>query len=180
MRVLISVVLLCLGLAPAATARAADVIRIGIINDQSSVFSDADGMSTVLAARMAVEDFGGKVLGKPIEIISVDHQGKPDIGAGFAREMLDQKGVSAIVVGGSSAVVMAIQEITKRSGYVMMNVIGISSALTNAACSPTGFHWFLDTYAAAKTYATAVTREIEQPVVWRFCSPLISHPDFSI
>ncbi|MDA8249027.1 MAG: ABC transporter substrate-binding protein [Rhodospirillales bacterium] len=159
MKMLIPVVLLCLGLVPVAAARNADIIRIGIINDQSSVFSDADGMNTVLAAKMAVEDFGGKVLGKPVEIIAADHQGKPDIGAGLAREMLDQKGVSAIVVGGNSAVVMAIQEITKQSGHVMMNVIGISSALSNAACSPTGFHWFIDTYSAAKTYAIAVTKE---------------------
>ena len=159
MRRLAYILSLCIGLALVGTARAEDVVKIGIVNDQSSVFSDADGMSTVLAVNMAVKDFGGKVLGKRIEVMSADHQGKPDVGAALAREMIDQKGVSAIVVGGNSAVVMAVQEITKQSRHVMMNVIGISSALTNQACSPTGFHWFLDTYSAAKVYATAVTRE---------------------
>src|ERR1700760_3493995 len=86
----------CLLLA-ATPAHAGDgVVRIGVLNDQSGVFSDSSGVGSTIAARMAAEDFGGKVAGMPIEVIAADHQNKPDVGAGIARQWVDLEGVDAI------------------------------------------------------------------------------------
>lgn len=89
------------------------VVKLGVLNDMSSLYADASGKGGVLAAQMAVDDFGGKVLGAPIEIIAGDHQNKPDIGAGIARQWIDTGQVDAIVDVPTSSVALAIQEITR-------------------------------------------------------------------
>ena len=112
--------LLCLTIAAsmfgcgAALAQVSDgVVKLGVLNDMSSLYADASGRGGVLAAQMAAEDFGGKVLGAPIEVISGDHQNKPDIGAGIARQWIDTDHVDAIVDVPTSSVALAIQEITR-------------------------------------------------------------------
>src|SRR5687767_12008356 len=88
-----------------------DVVKIGILNDQSGLYADVSGPGGVTAARMAVEDFGGKVLGKPVEVVFADHQNKPDVGSAIANQWIDTDKVDAIVDVPTSSVALAIQEI---------------------------------------------------------------------
>ncbi len=89
------------------------VVKLGVLNDMSSLYADVSGKGGVVAAQMAAEDFGGKVLGVPIEIIGGDHQNKPDVGAGLARQWIDTDHVDAIVDVPTSSVALAIQEVTR-------------------------------------------------------------------
>lgn len=133
--------------------------RIAVINDQSSVFADVTGMGSVVSARLAVADFGGKVLGRPIEVLTADHQNKPDIAAGVTRRWIDVSGVSAIIDGGSSAAGLLIQEIARERKRIALFSGPATSDLTGKACSPTGFHWTYDTYALASGTARALVRQ---------------------
>jgi branched-chain amino acid transport system substrate-binding protein len=140
----------------AAQAQSPDVIRIGILNDQAALYADFGGKTSVDAARMAVEDFGGKVLGKPVEIVSADHQNKADVAATIARKWFDVDGVSAIADLTNSAVALAVQQIAREKGKVTLSVGPATTRLTNEDCSPTGFHWAFDTYSQAVGTAKAV------------------------
>jgi branched-chain amino acid transport system substrate-binding protein len=115
----------------------------------SSLYADIGGRGSVLAAQMAVEDFGGKVLGAPIEIVSGDHQNKPDIGAAIARKWIDTDHVDAIVDVPTSSVALAIQEVTREKKRLFLMSGPASSDLTGKACSPYGIQWTYDTYALA-------------------------------
>ena len=134
-------------------------IKIGDMNDMSSVYSYLGGMGSVAAANMAVKDFGGKVLGRPIEVIYADHQNKPDIGAGIARQWFDEQGVDAIVDLPTSSVAIAVQQVAKDKGKVTLISNGGSSELTGKFCSPTGVHWTYDTYAMAHGTGSAVVKQ---------------------
>jgi branched-chain amino acid transport system substrate-binding protein len=141
-------------------ARAAqDKIIIGVMNDMSSIYSYLGGMGSVAAANMAVKDFGGKVLGKPIEVIFADHQQNPDVGASIAARWFDDQGVDAIVDLPTSSVALAVQQAAKQRGKVTLISGGGSSELTNKACSPTGVHWTYDTYALAQVTGSAVVKQ---------------------
>ena len=144
--------------APAAHA-ANDKVVIGVLNDMSSVYSYLGGMGSVVAARMAVKDFGGKVLGKPIEVIYADHQNKPDVGAAIARKWFDEDGVDAIVDLPTSSVAIAVQQVAKERGKVTLISNGGSSELTGKFCSPTGVHWTYDTYALAHVTGKAIVQQ---------------------
>ena len=133
-----------------------DVVRIGVLNDQSGLYADFGGTTSVEAARMAVEDFGGQVLGKKIEIISADHQNKADIAATTARKWFDVDGVSAVADLTNSAVALAVQQVAKEKGRVTLSVGPATSRLSNEDCSSTGFHWAFDTYSQAIGTAKAV------------------------
>ena len=146
--------LLVAGSLPAQAAD--DVIRIGVLNDQSGLYSDFGGATSVIAARMAVEDFGGKVLGKPIEILSADPQNKADVATSVARRWFDVDGVSAVADLTNSAVALAVQQLAKGQGKVTLSSGPATTRLTNEDCSPTGFHWALDTYSQAVGTAKAV------------------------
>ena len=147
----------CLTLATAVT-QAAEPIRIGVLVDQSSVFSAADGDGSILAARMAIEDFG-PVHGRPVELLAADHQNKPDIGAGIARQWIAADGVAAIVGGANSAVAFAVQDLARQNNAAFLNVNGTSSDLSNKACSPHSIYWGIDSYALAKVTGTYVTQQ---------------------
>jgi branched-chain amino acid transport system substrate-binding protein len=136
-----------------------DKITIGVMNDMSSVYSYLGGMGSVAAANMAVKDFGGKVLGKPIEVIFADHQNKPDVGASLAARWFDENGVDVIVDLPTSSVALAVQQAAKQRGKVDLISNGGSSELTNKACSPTGVHWTYDTYAMAHVTGNAVVKQ---------------------
>ncbi|HEV2263884.1 MAG TPA: ABC transporter substrate-binding protein [Stellaceae bacterium] len=144
--------------APGAQA-ANNKVVIGVMNDMSSVYSYLGGMGSVVAARMAVKDFGGKVLGKPIEVIYADHQNKPDVGAAIARKWFDQDGVDAIVDLPTSSVAIAVQQVAKERGKVTLISNGGSSELTGKYCSPTGVHWTYDTYALAHVTGKAIVQQ---------------------
>jgi len=135
------------------------VVKIGVLNDMSSLYADIGGKGSVLAAQMAVEDFGGKVLDKPIEVISGDHQNKPDIGAGIARQWIDTEHVDTIVDVPTSSVALAIQEVTREKKRVFLMSGPASSDLTGKACSPYGFQWTYDTYALAHGTGGAMVKQ---------------------
>lgn len=136
-----------------------DAVKIGVLNDQSGLYADFGGRGSVIAAQMAVEDFGGKVLGKPIQVLSADHQNKPDVGSNIARQWYDQDGVDAIADLTTSSVALAVQEIGKQTGKVTMTSGAATSRLTGDACSPTGFHWAYDTVALANGTGKSVVAE---------------------
>jgi branched-chain amino acid transport system substrate-binding protein len=134
-------------------------IRIGVINDQSGVFADVTGEGSVIAARLAIMDFGGKALGRPIELLTADHQNKPDTAAAIAKRWIDVDSLDAFVDGGSSSAALVIQEIARERKRIAMFSGPATSDLTGKACSPTGFHWTYDTYALASSTASALVRQ---------------------
>ncbi len=153
--------IVCAGLLTASAAQAqvsGDVVKIGVLNDQSSLYADLSGQGSVLAARMAVEDAGGTVLGKRIEVIFADHQNKPDVGSAIASQWFDTEGVDAIVDVPVSSVALAVQEVARQRGKIVMFSSAGTSDLTGKACSPTGFHWTFDTVALAKGTASAIVK----------------------
>jgi branched-chain amino acid transport system substrate-binding protein len=135
--------------AVAADGVSDDVVKIGVLNDQSGIYADMAGSGSTIAARMAVEDFGGKALGKPIEIVAGDHQNKPDVGAGVVGRWIDQEKVDTIVDLPTSSVMLAVQEIGRQKNRLVIASTGGSSDFTGKFCSPVGIHWTYDTYGLA-------------------------------
>lgn len=133
--------------------------KIGVLTDMSSINSHMGGPGAVVAARMAVEDFGGRVLGRPIEVISADHQGKPEIGASIARKWYESDGVEVITDLTNSAVAIAVQNVAKGLGKVNLVPGGVTEALIGKECSPTGVHWIYDTYSLAVGTTRAVVQQ---------------------
>ncbi len=149
-----------LGLSAAATAQiSGDVVKIGVLTDQSGNFSSLSGTGSVLAAVMAAADYGGTVAGKPIEIINADHQNKTDIGLQIARRWYDVDGVDAIVDVPNSAIVLGVQQIAKERNRVLLVSGGGTADLTSKACSPVGIHWTWDTYSFAVGSARALLEQ---------------------
>ncbi|MEA2933382.1 MAG: branched-chain amino acid transport system substrate-binding protein [Variibacter sp.] len=134
---------------PAAAQVSDDVVRIGILNDQSGVYADFGGKWSVEAAKMAVEDFGGKVLDKPVEVVTADHQNKPDIATGVARRWYDVDKVDAIMELTTSSVALAVQEVSKAAKKINIVTGAATTRLTGDLCSPYGFHWAYDTQSLA-------------------------------
>ena len=135
-----------------------DVVKIGVLTDMSGLYSDVGGEGAVVAAKMAIEDAGGKVLGKPIELISSDHQNKADIAANKAREWYDTQKVDMIAELLNSAVGLAVQEVGKQKKRITMNSGAAASRLTGADCSPYGVHWTYDTYALSNGTGKAMVK----------------------
>jgi branched-chain amino acid transport system substrate-binding protein len=134
---------------PAAAQVSDDAVRIGILNDQSGVYADFGGKWSVEAAKMAVEDFGGKVLDKPIEIVSADHQNKPDVALTVARKWYDVDKVDAIMELTTSSVALAVQDLSKNLKKITITDGAATTRLTGDLCTPYGFHWAYDTQALA-------------------------------
>ncbi|MGM5022169.1 ABC transporter substrate-binding protein [Tardiphaga sp. 367_B4_N1_1] len=134
-------------------------VRIGVLNDQSGLYSEFGGVGSVTAAKMAVEDFGGKVLGRPIEVLSADNQNKPDVGLSIARKWFDQDGVLAIADLTNSGVAIAVQGLAKELGRVTLASGPGTARLTNEDCSPTGFAWTWDTYSSAVGTAKTILKD---------------------
>jgi branched-chain amino acid transport system substrate-binding protein len=151
-------VLLDIG-SPAHAQISDDAVRIGMLEDMSSLYSETTGPGSVYAARMAVADFGGKVLGKPIEILQADHQNKADVGSAIARRWIDNEGVDVIVDVPTSSVALAVQFITKERNRVLLASGPAVSDLTGSACSPTGIHWTYDTYALSHGPIEALVKQ---------------------
>jgi branched-chain amino acid transport system substrate-binding protein len=141
-----------------AGANNAAPIRIGVLNDQSGMYSDLSGQGSVVAARMAAEDFGGTVLGRPVEIVFADHQNKPDVGATIAARWFDNDGVDAIADVPVSSVALAVQEVARQRNRTVLFSAAGTSDLTGKACSNTSTQWTFDTIALAKGTASAVTK----------------------
>ncbi|OPF95677.1 ABC transporter substrate-binding protein [Rhodopseudomonas palustris] len=133
----------------AITPASAQGVKIGILNDQSGVYADYGGKWSLEAAKMAVEDFGGEVLGQKIELISADHQNKPDNAVAIARKWYDVDGVDMITELTTSSVALAIQDLSKEKKKIDIVVGAATSRITGDACQPYGFHWAFDTHALA-------------------------------
>src|SRR5436305_2904012 len=132
-----------------------NVIKIGVLNDQSGLYADLAGQGSVAAAKMAVEEMGGKIGDTPIEVIFADHQNKPDIGSNIARQWYDVDHVDAIVDVPTSSVALAVSQITREKNKVFLGSSPGTSDLTGKACSPNTIHWTYDTYALAHTTGSA-------------------------
>src|SRR6185437_8801673 len=136
-----------------------EAVKIGVLGDQSSAYSDLGGKGSVIAAEMAAEDFGKSVLGKPIEIVSADHQNKPEIGANIARRWFDRDGVLMITDLTNSAVALAVQNVAKEKKRIDLVTSTATTALTNEACSPYGVHWTFDSYALSVGTAKTLVQQ---------------------
>ncbi|ACL58336.1 ABC transporter substrate-binding protein [Methylobacterium nodulans] len=126
-----------------------NVVKIGVLSDMSAGQSDSTGPGSVVAARMAVEDFGGKVLDQPIEVVSADHQNKPDVGSNIVRQWLERQQVDVVADVPTSSVALAVQTLTRERDRIFLNSSAGSSDLSGPACSPTAIHWTYDTYSLA-------------------------------
>jgi branched-chain amino acid transport system substrate-binding protein len=136
-----------------------DTVKIGVLTDMSGVLSDLSGAGSVTAVRMAVEDFGGKVLGKPIEVVQADHQSKPDLASSLAREWIDQQGVDMITDLTNSAIALAVASLVRdKSRIAIVNGAG-TTRITNQDCSLNTVHYTWDTYAMAYGTAKAIVKQ---------------------
>ncbi|WP_027549859.1 ABC transporter substrate-binding protein [Bradyrhizobium sp. Cp5.3] len=141
-----------------AVPASAQGVKIGILNDQSGVYADYGGKWSVEAAKMAIEDFGGEVLGQKIELVTADHQNKPDLATSIARRWYDVENVDMITELTTSSVALAIHELSKEKKKIDIVVGAATSRLTGDACQPYGFHWAYDTRALAVGTGGALTK----------------------
>ena len=137
-------------------AMAQEKVKIGFVTDMSSLYADVEGKNAVTAMQMAIDDFGGKVLGQPIELLSADHQNKADIAASKVREWVDTQGISLVFSGTNSGTALAVSQVANEKKRVHFNSGAGSSALTNEQCNPYTVHYAYDTVALAKGTGTAV------------------------
>jgi branched-chain amino acid transport system substrate-binding protein len=134
------------------------VVKIGALSDQSSLYADVGGPGSTLAAQMAVEDSGLTKKGWTIDVISADHQNKPDVGAGIARKWFDEDKVDVIVDSPNSGVSLAVNQVVKEKNGIFLNSGAATSDLTGKACTPNTIHWTYDTYALANGTGKAVVK----------------------
>jgi branched-chain amino acid transport system substrate-binding protein len=133
-------------------------IKIGVLNDMSGLYADLTGIGSVIAARMAVEDFGAAQKGMKVEIVGADHQNKPDVGSGIVRKWIDEDKVDVIVDVPTSSVALAVNEIVREKNKVFLISGAAASDLTGAKCSPNTVHWTYDTWALANGTGTAIVK----------------------
>ncbi|WP_298437402.1 ABC transporter substrate-binding protein [Ottowia sp.] len=162
-RKLLSTLLAAAGLLTAGFANAqisGDVVKIGVLNDMSGLYADIGGPGSVVAAKMAVDDYlkatGSKL---KVEVVSADHQNKPDVGSSIARKWYDSEGVDMIVDVPTSSVGLAINQVAKEKGKVLINTGSATSDLTGKDCSPNTVHWLYDTWMLAHGTGSAVVKQ---------------------
>src|SRR4051812_47306483 len=145
--------------ATAAQAQVSDgVIKIGVLSDMSSLYADIGGPGSVVAARMAVEDYGAAKKGLKVEIVSADHQNKPDVGSAVARQWYDVDKVDVILDVPTSSVALAVNQVTRDKGKAFLVSGAASSDLTGKACSPNTVHWTYDTWMLANGTGSAIVK----------------------
>jgi branched-chain amino acid transport system substrate-binding protein len=149
---------LALVAAPAHAQVSDGVIKIGVMNDQSGTYADLAGPGSVVAARMAVDDFGAAKKNLKVEILVADHQNKPDVGSSVARQWFDSDKVDVIVDVPTSSVVLAVNQVAREKNKALIVSTGATSDLTGKACSPNAIHWTYDTWALANGTANAVVK----------------------
>lgn len=146
-------------MSPAHAQISDNAVRIGVLTDLTGLYTDNTGTGSILATQMAVDDFGGKVLGKPIEVLSADHQNKADIGSAIARKWIDENKVDVITNVANSAVALAVQTVAREKNRILINTAAATSDFTGKACSPVGFGWTYDTYALASGTGRALVKQ---------------------
>jgi branched-chain amino acid transport system substrate-binding protein len=134
------------------------VIKIGVLNDQSSLYADLAGQGSAVAARMAIEDFGAAKKGMKVEVISADHQNKPEVGSSIARQWYDVDKVDVIVDVPTSSVALAVNQVTREKNKAFLVSGAASSDLTGKACSPNTIHWTYDTWMLAHGTGSAIVQ----------------------
>ncbi|MFM9885117.1 MAG: ABC transporter substrate-binding protein [Burkholderiales bacterium] len=155
---LAAAVVLSLGAGAANAQISGNVVKIGILNDQSSLYADLTGQGSVVAARMAAEDFGADKKGIKVEFVFADHQNKADVGSQIARKWYDAEGVDVIVDTPNSAVALAVNQITREKGKAFIVSGAATADLTGKACSPNTVHWTYDTWMLANSTANAIVK----------------------
>ena len=133
-----------------------DLVRIGVLNDQSSLYADLGGPGSVVAARMAVEDAGGTVLGKPVDIVTADHQNKPDVGASIARQWFDADKVDMAIGFDNSSVALAVEQLAAQKNRIAIAGAVGTTAFTGKNCTPNEASWIYDSYALTTTLARSM------------------------
>jgi len=146
-------------LAPARSSAQDGMVKIGVLDDMSGPYSDNTGPGDLLAVRMAVADFGGSVLGKPIEVISADMQSKVDVGVAIARRWYEQDGVDLIIGIPHSAIALGVVKLAEQTNRLVMPTAAATSDLTGKACSAHSVHWVYDTYGQGKTLVNAIVKQ---------------------
>src|SRR5437773_1128569 len=149
---------LSLGASPALAQISDGIVKIGVLNDQSSLYADLAGQGSVVAARMAVEDYGAAAKGLKVEIIFADHQNKPDVGSQIARQWYDTDKVDLILDVPNSGVALAVNQVTREKARAFIVSSAASSDLTGKACSPNTVHWTYDTWALANGTGNAIVK----------------------
>jgi branched-chain amino acid transport system substrate-binding protein len=144
-------------LALPSSLSAQQAVKIGVLSDMSSLYSDITCEGTVAAARVAAEDFG-PVFGKPVEVIYADHQNKADVGSTIVRRWFDEEGVDMVTDGGSSAVALAVEEVSRQKRKLVLFSGPASSDITGKNCSPYAAHWTYDTYALSHVTGSSVVK----------------------
>jgi branched-chain amino acid transport system substrate-binding protein len=134
------------------------VVKIGVLTDMGGAYSDLSGKGSVEAARLAAEEFGNKILGKPVEVIFADHQNKPDVGAAIARRWYDEEKVDVILDVPTSSVALAVQFVSRERNKPVIFSTGATEALTNKECSPVGIAYTYDSYSLGKVIGSAVVK----------------------
>ena len=142
-----------------AAAQTGGPVKLGVLTDLSGPYADAAGQGSALMAELALEDFGGQLFGKPVAIVSADHQNKTDVGTSIARQWLDVEGVNAIFDTPNSGVMLAVQEVVRQKGGLLFTSGGGASSFTGALCSPYGFQWTYDTFALANGAGRELARQ---------------------
>jgi len=137
-----------------------DVVKIGVLTDMSGVYADYGGPGAVAAARLAVQDFGGKIFGKNIEVVNADHQNKPDIAKNVTQQWFDRDGVDMTVENLNSAVALTVQALGKEKNKITIVTGAATSRLTNEDCAPnTGIHYLMDTVALSNVVGKAIVKD---------------------
>jgi branched-chain amino acid transport system substrate-binding protein len=150
---------LLLGSIGSATAQVSnDAVKIGVITDLSGLYSDLSGQGSIVAAKMAIEDFGKTVLGKPIEILTADSQNKADVASARAREWIDQQNVDVLMDLVPTNVALSVMEIAQQKNKLAIVVGSASSTITNEKCTNTSAHWMYDTYSSSVGTGKALTK----------------------
>ncbi len=157
-RLALAAALVMAGFGSAQAQSASRPVRIGILNDQSGVFSDYQGEGSVIAARMAVEDYGKLKRGTPVEVVTADHQNKTDIGISIARRWFDQEGVDVIMDVPNSAIALGVAALAREKNKVFVGSGAGTAELTGKQCSPNTAHWTYDTWALGHGLARALVQ----------------------
>ncbi len=142
----------------AASGISDDVVKLGVLTDMSGMYADGTGPGSVLCAKLAAEEFNGRVAGKPIEVISGDHQNKPDVGGEIARRWFDVEKVDVILDVPVSSIALQVQQIARERNRMFLNSAAGATVLSGKACSPTAIQWTYDTYALAHAAGSALLK----------------------
>jgi branched-chain amino acid transport system substrate-binding protein len=136
-----------------------NAVKIGVLDDMSGPYAENTGPGDVAAAKFAIADFGGSVLGKPIELVSADFQSKVDVGVGIAKRWYDDENVDMVIGIPNSAIALALVKVAEEKNRIVMPTAAATSALTAKACGPNSIHWIYDTYGQTKTIVNALSKQ---------------------